>query len=187
MVKKLLFVGLMGLFLLMGVGCCPITKLNIQIDVDESFRAMYGNRPVNVDIVGVNSVEHKRWESYSMTNYWAAGDTLRATSTDKTVTLQLDPSKKEPVTVSAGDPHWATWLSGATDKDPPRIYILVQLPGTYRTADDKPGNADSRRQILPTGSCRWDNSLGHPPTVKLILRADRLETLTPPKLDKGSQ
>jgi hypothetical protein len=187
MIKKLAFLAFMGLFLLLGVGCCPITKLNLEIEVDESFRTMYGNRPVTIDIVGINSVEHRRWEGYSMTNYWAQGDTLKATSTANTISVPIDPSKKEPVKIPASDPHWDTWLKGATDKEAPRIYVLVQLPGTFRAADDKVGNADPRRQILPTGSCRWADSLGHPPTVKLLLKADRIETVTPPKLDKGSQ
>ncbi len=187
MLKKTVFLAFMGLFLLMGVGCCPITKLNISIEVDDSFRQAYGNRPVLVDIVGVSPVEHKRWESYSMTKYWEAGDTLRSTSTGSTITLQLDPSKKEPQVVTASDPHWGTWLNGGNDKDPPHIYVLVQLPGTFRASDDKPGNEDARRQILPTGSCRWDDSAGHPPTVKLVVKADRLVTETQPKLDKGSQ
>jgi hypothetical protein len=186
MLKKTVFLAFMGLFLLMGVGCCPITKLNISIDVDDSFRAAYGNRPVLVDVVGVSPVEHKRWESYSMTKYWESGDTLRATSTAATVELTLDPSKKEPQVIWANDPHWSIWLNGANDKDAPRIYVLVQLPGTYKASDDKPGNEDPRRQILPTGSCRWDNSAGHPPTVSLVLKADRIVTVTQPKLDKGS-
>jgi len=185
MIKKYLFLAFMAFFLLMGVGCCPVTRLNISIDVDDSFRQAYGNRIVNIDVVGVSPVEHKRWESYSMTKYWESGDAMRDSLS--TVKLTIDPSKKEPQIIWANDSHWDKWMAGANDKDPPRIYVLVQLPGTFNAGkDDKPGNMDARRQILPTGSCRWDSSAGHPPTVKLILKADRIVTDTQPKLDKGS-
>ena len=66
MLKKSLFLAFMGLFLLMGVGCCPITRLNISIEVDESFRTAYGNRPVQVDVVGVRHEAPVPWGSIGL-------------------------------------------------------------------------------------------------------------------------
>jgi len=85
---------------------------NVSIQVDESFTKMYGNRPVQIDIVGVGPVEHKRWETYSMTKYWEAGDTLRDSSKTTIVTLTIDPSKPEPQVVWADNAMWGKWMEG---------------------------------------------------------------------------
>jgi len=172
----------LALFLLTGIGCCPVTRLNISVALDKSFQDRYGmNREVTVDIVGVNPVANVRWQTYSMTSYWEAQDTMRNSLPKKTLTL--NSSKLDPQVVTSDDPVWKDWLAGSADKDPPQIYVLVQIPKTFDKAkDDKPGSEDVRRQILTTKSCRWQAGPGGgAPTVKLMVDADRLSTLTAAK------
>jgi hypothetical protein len=184
MVKRLMVLLMLAFFAMTGVGCCPITKLNVSIEMDEALRTSIGSRQLTVDIVAMTANENKRWEDYSMTQYWEADNALRKSLTNK-VTLTLDPQKPGAQTIWATDPIWNKWMSGANEKDPPKIYVMVQLPGTWGPDKDKFGDQDPRRQILPTGSCRWDDSAGRPPTVKLLVTATGLITQTQQKRDKG--
>jgi hypothetical protein len=183
MIRRYLVLLMLGFFAMMAVGCCPITKLNISVDLDESYRAALG-RQIQVDVVAMTANEHKRWEGYSMSKYWEEGDPLRKSLTNKR-TITIDPKTPGAQVIWANDSIWNTWLSGANEKDPPKIYVLAQLPGTWGTEKDKLGDEDPRRQILPTGSCRWDDSAGKPPTVKLLVTQTGLITQTQQKRDKG--
>ena len=182
MIKKPFFLLFLAFFAFMAVGCCPITKLNVTIELDESLRQAYGTGTVQVDIVAVSPNDHQRWEAYSMTKYWENGDPMRKSLTVKTLTL--DDAKKESMSLTASDPVWGNWLAGSNEKAPPRLYILAQLRGTWDTSQDQIGNKDPRRQILPLGSCRWDSSLGSPPNVRLVVKPTGITTETQPKPDK---
>ncbi|HEY4329910.1 MAG TPA: hypothetical protein VGN88_09250 [Phycisphaerae bacterium] len=183
MIKKPLFLLILSFFAFMAVGCCPLTKLNVTIELDDALRQAYGTGTVQVDIVAVSPNDHQRWEAYPMTKYWENGDPMRKSLSVKTLTL--DVSKKEPQTLSASDPVWANWLAGANDKAPPKLYVLAQLRGTWDASKDQLGDKDPRRQILPLGSCRWDSSLGSPPNIKLVVKLTGITTETQPKRDKA--
>ena len=165
----------LALFCLMGVGCCPLTKLNINIALDKSFQDKYGmDRQVTVDVVGVKEADNDRWKRYSMTSYWEANDTMRNTPLRKTLTF--NSSKLDPQVVPADDPMWEQWMAGTSDKHPPQIYVLVQIPKTFdKSKDDKDGSEDQRRQILSTSSCIFKpGAMGAAPTIHLVLDVDRL-------------
>lgn len=170
MVRKVWMLMSLVFFMCMGVGCCPLTKLNISIQMDKSFQEKYGmNREVLVDVVGVKEAEDPRWEQYSMTKYWVAGDAQRNTPLRKTLTF--NSKSLEPQVIWASDPIWDQWLAGASDKHPPKIYVLAQLPGTFDPEkDDKPGTQDPRRQSISTKSCV--NKPGT--TIHLVISADHI-------------
>ena len=174
--KRFVVLMAMAFFAMMAVGCCPITKLNISIQLDKSFQDKYGsNREISVDVVGVKDAENSRWSQYSMTKYWQANDTQRSTPMRKTLTF--NSSSLEPQVIKADDPMWSKWLEGSSDKRPPQIYVLVQIPGIFDPAkDDKPGSEDARRQVISTSSCQ--NKSGGPfkgaPTINLVILADRI-------------
>jgi len=175
MTQKIFSLLALALFLFMGVGCCPLTKLNISIALDKSFQDKYGmNREVTVDVVGVKEADNDRWKTYSMTNYWEAADTMRNTPLRKTLTF--NSSKLDPQVVASDDPMWSQWMAGTSDKHPPQIYVLVQIPKTFdRAKDDRSGSEDPRRQILSTSSCIFKpGAMGAPPTVHLVVDTDRL-------------
>ena len=98
-------------------------------------------------------------------------------------TLTFKSADLAPQVIKSDDPIWQAWLAGGSDKDPPQIYVLVQLPKVFDAAkDDKEGNEDARRQILTTKSCRWQSSsMGGAPMVKLVIDADRINTVTAAK------
>jgi len=174
----------MAFFAFMAVGCCPTTKLSVTVQLDESLRqrlADAGNRQMQVDLVGITPAERQRWTEYSMTKYWTAGDALRDSVKDSRVTLTFDPKDNKPQAVPSGDAHWNQWMAGANAKDAPRLFVLVQLPGTWSMTDDKQGNEDVRRLILPLGACRWDST-----NVTVTVKATGMTTNPSPKLDKGS-
>lgn len=175
---------MLAVFAFMAVGCCPVTKLSLTVQLDDALRqklADAGNRQMQVDIVGISPSERQRWTDYSMTKYWTADDALRASVKDSRVTLTFDPRDNKPQAVPASDPHWTQWMAGANDKDAPRLFILAQLPGTWSSSDDKQGNEDVRRLILPLGSCRWNST-----NVTVTVTSTGITTNPSPKLDKGS-
>jgi hypothetical protein len=171
MTRKVMFLMVMAFYLLMGVGCCPLTRLNISIALDKSFQDRYGsNRTVTVDLVCVQEAEDARWQQYSMTSYWEASDTMRNAPSRKTLTF--NSSKLDPQVITTSDPIWGDWMKNAADKHPPKIYVMVQIPKMFdRAKDDRPGSEDPRRQLLETKSCSYSKL---PPTVQLVLDADRL-------------
>jgi hypothetical protein len=167
--RKLFFLMFMGLFLFMGVGCCPLTKLNISVALDKSFQDKFGtNRDVQVDVVGVKEIEDARWSEYPMSKYWESANGQRNTPMRKTLTF--NSKSLDPQVIWSNDPIWDTWLAGSDAKHPPKIYVLVQLPGTWSEKDDKPGSQDPRRQFISTKSC--ENKPGS--TIRLVITFDHI-------------
>jgi hypothetical protein len=183
MSQRLFSLMAVAVFLLLGVGCCPVTRMNIGIELDKSFQAKYGmDRTVVVDLVMVGPNEQERWAAASMTKYWEKGNGMRNSLPTKT--LEFNSSKLDPQVMTADAPEWDKWLAGASDSAPPQIFVLVQFPGIFDTSIDKPGNLDFRRQILPTKKCRYEGGpFSGPPTVKLVVNGDRVMTVTTVKPD----
>jgi hypothetical protein len=171
MIKKAFGLVILTFVGLMSVGCCSTTKLNVTVSLDDAMRQRLDSRKLEVDLVALNSKESERWENYSMTQYWQPGD-ARRDSVDS-YKMIFDPTKNEPQTLSANDPHWDKWFAqGAGDKM--KLYVLVGvLPGSY---DDQPGDKDARRQILPLDSCRWSST-----NVQMTVQKTGIITTTPPK------
>ena len=96
MTRKPFSLVILALFCLLGVGCCPLTKLNISIALDKSFQDRYVDRQVTVDVVGVKEADNDRWKTYSMTSYWEASDTMRNTPLRKTLTFKSSDLNPQP-------------------------------------------------------------------------------------------
>ena len=179
-----LMLAAMALFAFLAVGCCPVTRLTVTVELDKAMRDQLGDRKIQVDVVAINPNDHARWQAYSMTNYWGANDAMRKSV--NVYTMTLDGNKNFSQTLSSSDDHWAKWLDRANEKDPPKLYVLAQIPRTWvAEKDDKEGNLDPRRQILPLGSCRWDKDQGSPPNVHLTIKPTGISTDTQPKRDKA--
>src|SRR3954465_10423 len=116
--RESLMLAVVALFAFMAVGCCPVTRLNITVELDPAYRAQIGDSKVQVDVVAINPNEHQRWQNYSMTQYWS-DETMRKSV--PVVTLTLDGSKNFSQTISSNDPIWQKWLAGANEKDPPKL------------------------------------------------------------------
>jgi hypothetical protein len=182
--RESLMMAAMVLFAFLAVGCCPVTPLHVTVSLDPSLRSGPDklDGQIQVDIVAINPNEHQRWRDYSMTQYWRPTDPMRKSV--PVFSVILDADKNPSQTLSASDPIWSKWLAGANEKDPPKLYVLAGIRKNWTAADDKPGDQDPRRQILPLGSCRWDKNLGSPPNVKLTVKTTGVITDTQPKRDK---
>ena len=97
MARKVLLLMVVAMFMMMGVGCCPITRLNISIQLDKSFQEKFPNRQIQVDVVGVQVAEDDVWMNYSMTKYWANPNDMsgqRNTPLIKTLKFTRDDAKR---------------------------------------------------------------------------------------------
>jgi|SRR4051812_37207955 hypothetical protein len=141
----------MGVALITVGSGCSSTKpgrpkpQTISVTLDSSLQ---GQR-VLVDLVPVNPSQKRQWEEKSVTEYFGASDPLRASARKMTFELS-EPDK--PQVLSVKDKIWQEWLSiGATE-----VFVLADLPNMGRK-DDKSGDGDARRRILPLDSNRWEN------------------------------
>ena len=182
--ESLLLVA-MVVFAFLAVGCSPVTPLHVTVALDPSLVSgpdkLVGQ--IQVDLVVINPNEHQRWRDYSMTKYWEPNDPMRKSV--PVFTMTLDADKNPTQTLSATDAIWGKWLAGANEKDPPKLYVLAGIRRAWNAEkDDKSGDQDPRRQMLPLGAARWDKSLGSPPNVKLTVKNTGIVTDTQPKRDK---
>src|SRR5436190_5422537 len=138
--KHLVALAAMGLLTLLSVGCCPLTKLNVTVELDDAMKQRLAelNRNIVVDLVAVNPADNQRWEDYSMTKYWQPPFELRESVKGDIYTMTFDASKGSLV-LPKNDPKWDKWLADANAKGAAHLYILAQLPGTF---DDQPGEKD---------------------------------------------
>jgi len=122
----------------------------VTVSLDPKLGGASGIPAVPIDIVGVNESERARLSEYSMTNYWKPGDTQRASVSSKTINLNADLTPGQKQFILAGqDPIWKTWK----ERQAQYLFILVNWP---RPGDDKPGELDARRAIVPLDPDRWD-------------------------------
>lgn len=150
LLKRLSGLAACALLLLAG-GCgCPPKAYNVTVTVSDELK----NRTIYVDLVGLNKTMGEAVSSKSMSAYWQPGDTLRKSLDLHSMTFLAEDNA--PRTLSEDDPIWETW-KGATD-----LYVLARLPGEF---DDLPGQSDSRRLILPLGSCRWEGD-----TIEIVVK-----------------
>jgi hypothetical protein len=99
---------------------------------------------IEVDLIGISSIERPAWEGYDLDQYWSPGemDSRRAHADKLSKNLQTG----QPWVVSWSDPQWQKWLDrGATE-----LLILANLPGQFA-----PGRTDPRRTFLPLDRNHW--------------------------------
>jgi len=158
-----------GAVLIMGASGCSSTKPGrarahtISVTLDPSLQ---GQR-VLVDLVPVNPSQKRQWEEKSVTEYFGASDPLRASARKMTIELS-EPDK--PQVLNVKDKIWQDWLGiGATE-----VFVLADLPNMGR-ADDKPGDADARRRILPLDPHRWESGTKE---LRVVVKRGGLEVVS---------
>lgn len=116
---------------------------SFEVRVDNSLK----DASMEIHAIGVNPVEATRFAEMSVSDYWKSGNPVRMSNTPQKVKFNL-PSQ-ERMKLSSESPVWNEWLSrGATE-----IVFIADLPGDY---EDKRGNSDRRRIILPLDSNCWE-------------------------------
>ena len=126
-------------------GCASqgVQPHSYEIRVDSSLK----DASMEIHAIGVNPVESARFAEMSISDYWKAGNPVRMSNTPQKVKFNFPSSGA--MKLSSNSPIWAQWMSrGATD-----IVFITDLPGDY---EDKRGNSDRRRIILPPDSSCWE-------------------------------
>jgi hypothetical protein len=127
-------------------------------------------RPVEVNLVAVTDAELTSWSNYSMSQYWSPNDPRRKSADKVVLQFSREQAAARPQALHDNDPIWARWKSrGAM-----HLLVLAYLPDV---TDDRPGNRDPRRLILPLDCSRWSD-ITH---LKLAVRPTGVVTLTPPR------
>jgi hypothetical protein len=158
-----------GVVLMGAASGCSSTKPGrakahtISVALDPSLQ---GQR-VLVDLIPVNPSQKRQWEEKSVTEYFGASDPLRASARKMTIELS-EPDK--PQVLNRKDKMWQEWLSiGATE-----VFVLADLPNMGR-GDDKPGEADARRRILPLDPKRWESGTKE---LRVLVKRGGLEVVS---------
>lgn len=120
---------------------------------------------LQVDVIGVNSFELPKWQTYSVSRYWTPGDPLRRDA--EKVTFRFAPGVALTLQLPADDSIWTRWLRSGTAY----LVLLSDLPGAV---SDQLGNDDPRRIVLPLDTRLWGNL-----PIHILVEEKGLRVLTP--------
>lgn len=161
-------------FSLGALGCCngEMRAFDLNVSLHNSLKDARGVLPaVEVDVVAVNNSDLAAWEQKSMTEYFAPGDSLRASADKYVFRLGEDhPSETLSKDSPAGAKLWSNWKKqGAMS-----LLVLSSYPSPQ---PDLPGDQDPRRRTLPLDCARWDKET----ELLLMVKSSGLTVVTPPK------
>lgn len=111
-------------------------------------------KSVEVHLIGINRLEKDRWETTSMSDYWAPGNILRESTVGQPYmrVVRFGESQSCSVVIKGNDPIRKIWKN----KQAEHLVVLADLLGTF---DDLPGNADARRLRLPIKDKCWKGDI----------------------------
>ncbi len=162
--------AVIGIFL-GGCGSAGMGRYDVVLSMDQALVNQPGGPPnVTVDLVAVSDPELAQWSSKSVTDYWKPGDATRADASAYAKSFTFGPGNTGPFTLSKNDPIWDTW----TKQKRQYLMILANLPGGHA---DMPGEADTRRKILPLTTDRWESDQ----KIRVMVQRATLQVETPPK------
>ncbi len=166
------------LLLAAAVGCTGMGRFDLDVTLDpQAFQAELSTVPsVEVNFVAVNRVEHPVWHAYSVTKYWMPDDPQRVTSARQGQTAVVTFGEQPPYTqvLSRTNQVWDRWRA----KGAMHLMVLCNYP---RTAQDKPGEADVRRIVLPLEKQRWAGYFWGRRRIRFHVSPRGIDCLTPPK------
>ncbi len=150
---RVLGVVVFAVVVVLGVGCSngnAAGRYDITLQLGSSVGGADGTSipSLEADLVGVSDFDMERWSNHSMTEYFRGQDTLRAEAPRHTV--QFSSESPDPKTLDAKDPIWETWKQRSAT----HVFVLINLPGVR---DDRAGDQDARRLILPLAKNRWSS------------------------------
>ncbi len=130
-------------------------------------------RSIEVNLVAVNDTEKPVWEQVSMSEYWEPGNAIRDSAAKHVMTFGQGFPKTQ--VLKKKNAIWRTWLR---ERQAKHLFILADLPWIQQ---DKPGDADPRRLILPLEVGKWEWYLWGADTIKIQVSAGGLTSLRQPK------
>lgn len=136
--------------LVVCLAMCGCAWQRVNVTLDSSFAGDLGELPtVEVHVLGLNKSELPVYEQCSMTEYWKPGSRMAA-ATD-IYKMKFGEGLPTRQTLHRGSRNCKEWQR----KNARYLFVAAFLPGTY---EDRTGNADPRRIILPYEDKYWDNA-----------------------------
>lgn len=159
--KKAVYQMLMIAGCLFWLSGCETTRLPDPYDFEVALGRDLRGASVQVDLIGIPAEELDRFVNYSVTSYFEPGDSLRAGAVKETLSFRRDAPEVQ--LLSARSPIWTDWIE---NRGAAYVVILADTPGLK---EDEPGNADSRRLIIPLHQAKWDR---RPDRVRITVTGD---------------
>jgi hypothetical protein len=174
--RKILTLAL--LLLLAGlVGCSGMGRFDLDVTLDhQAFQAELSTIPsVEVNFVAVNRTEFAVWHNYSINKYWMPEDPQRVSAARQGQTGVVTFGEHPPFRqmISRTNPIWNVWRK----KGSKHLIVMCNYP---RTSEDKPGEADVRRIILPLEKQRWAGYFWGRRQIRFRVSPRGIDCQTPP-------
>ena len=162
-----------------GLAALAFVAGGCHFNVDTTAKEDLANYTVEMHIVGINPSEMQTWKEYSVTQYFKPGDPQResAVRAGYAHVLRFGPGLGNRQVLKKDNPVWRKW-DGRNAK---YLVVMAFLPG-YSEKDDKPGNKDPRRKILPYEGKSWDWFYWGMDLIKLEVSHAGVTCLTPCKM-----
>jgi len=157
-------------------GCTP-GPFNVKVFVDEADAGLRDEqtktlKSIQVDLIGVNPSEYEQWEQMSVSEYWEPTNPIRQSAYQYVMKFgDIEPTEQ---VLSAENKIWNRWIK---ENQAEHLFVFANLQGI----EDKPGDADPRRVILPLARGKWDMSAWGNIDIPIKLRAAGLVPLRQPK------
>lgn len=174
--RRGLILGLLAL-LIGGVGCMGMGRFDLEVALDhQAFQAELSTIPsVEINFIAVNRNEYAVWYSYSVNKYWMPDDPQRVTPVRQGETAVMTFGESPPFSqvLSRTSQIWDRWRKK-------KAIYLIALCNYPRTAEDRPGEADVRRVVLPLDKQRWSGYFWGRRRIRFHCSPRGMECLTPP-------
>jgi len=165
--------------LLAIAGCGGIGRFDVIITLErEGFRRIEKTVPsIQVDLVGINDAEYRQASSMGLNEFWAVDSPVRMTWERKGYAHVKTFGEEQPTRQVLYRRHhvWNDWEA----KGSRFLFVLVNYP--RGKVDDKEGDADVRRKILPLERRRWKNYFWGKRVIWIEVTPSGLIVHTPPK------
>ena len=159
------------------VGCTGMGRFDLEVTLDQNaFQAELSTIPsVEVNFIGVNRVEHPVWSNYSINKYWMPENPQRVSAARQQQTAAITFDQQSPFrqVISRTNRVWDRWRA----KGAMHLIVLCNYP---RTSQDKPGDADVRRVVLPLDKQRWAGYFWGRRRIRFHVSPRGIDCLTPP-------
>jgi hypothetical protein len=159
---------------------CDAGPYDVEISLEKSDTGLRDRmgavRSIEVNLVGVNDTEKRRWEEMSMNDYWEPDNAIRAAA--KKHVMTFGQGHDDTQVLSTKNPIWREWIK---DRGASHLFILAYLPWIRK---DMTGQADPRRVILPLKRERWEWSAWGDIKIPIKIGSGGMTCLRQPKPEK---
>lgn len=154
-------------------GCAgggSLAKRDVHVSLDPAVASGPVVPTIAVQLLGVSERDVGKWEAQNMTAYWAPDSQARREAAGQAREFIFGPGRTGVQTLGASDPIWQTWSASGAQW----LVVLANLPGGH---EDRPGDADDRRLVIPLDKARWESGQA----IDVLVQRQRLQLQTQPK------